>query len=304
MARCYFLGEAGAGLAWWIAVFVSDAIREATLGTWSAESLVGPDPVLFVGASVVAAIWGARFAALVAAVWTSAVTIALGSYRMVERAAGWGVVLMAVAAIRSLASAATIVRGELPTHWFFVGPFSFKEAAPSRSARHLRRSLAQLVLFWTTFFVVIPFALAWVERRLKLRWTLLENPRWTAAGVVGFGLGSALGLWSYVTMALRGKGTPLPAETASELVVKGPYRYVRNPMAVAGVLQTVCVGLWLGAWMVVAIAIAGDVAWNMVIRPAEERDLAARFGDSYRRYSASVRCWVPALARGEPNRAD
>ena len=98
---------------------------------------------------------------------------------------------------------------------------------------------------------------------------------------------------SCVTMALRGKGTPLPAETARELVVTGPYRFIRNPMAVGGLVQTVGVGLAIGSWMVILIAVAGALVWNHLIRPTEEADLAERFGDPYRRYAESVRCWVP-----------
>jgi protein-S-isoprenylcysteine O-methyltransferase Ste14 len=94
-------------------------------------------------------------------------------------------------------------------------------------------------------------------------------------------------------MALRGRGTPLPAQTARDLVVVGPYRWVRNPMAVAGALQTASVGLWVGSWLVIVVAVAGAVVWNQLIRPAEEADLAARFGASYRRYTAQVRCWIP-----------
>ncbi|MGN6695965.1 MAG: methyltransferase family protein, partial [Aquihabitans sp.] len=66
-----------------------------------------------------------------------------------------------------------------------------------------------------------------------------------------------------------------------------------NPMAVCGALQTIGVGLVLGSWMVVAIAIAGAVVWNVVIRPGEEADLAVRFGSDYERYRSQVRCWVP-----------
>jgi protein-S-isoprenylcysteine O-methyltransferase Ste14 len=64
-------------------------------------------------------------------------------------------------------------------------------------------------------------------------------------------------------------------------------------MAVAGVLQTAGVGLMVGSWMVVVIAVAGALAWNVVIRPVEEADLAARFGEPYRQYTDHVRCWIP-----------
>lgn len=48
-----------------------------------------------------------------------------------------------------------------------------------------------------------------------------------------------------------------------------------------------------------AFALCGSlgltVAWNLWGRPIEERDLEARFGDAFRRYRDSVRCWWPRL---------
>jgi protein-S-isoprenylcysteine O-methyltransferase Ste14 len=61
-------------------------------------------------------------------------------------------------------------------------------------------------------------------------------------------------------------------------VLAGPYRHVRNPMAVAGIAQGVAVALWLGSWAVLLYAVSGALLWHMAIRSAEERDLAERFG--------------------------
>src|SRR5918997_447221 len=246
VARAYFALQAAGGAAWWVAIAASDDVRRWTLGQWDPVVLLGPDLVLFVGASAVAASRGSRRAAAIAAGWTTAVTAALVVHGLVERAAGAGVVLMAVATAGTLAATATIWSGRVPTRWFFVGPFSFRVADDASGARHLRRSLAR-----------------------------------------------GLGLWSCVTMALRGNGTPLPAQTARDLVVAGPYRSVRNPMAVAGALQTAGVGLWVGSWTVIAIPVPRALTSNALIRPEEEAELAARFGAPYQRYAEQVRCWIP-----------
>ena len=293
VARAYFLTQAVGGAAWWVAVFASEDVRRWTLGGWDPAIVVAPDLILFVGTSALAALLGSRFAALGAAVWTTAVTLALGLYGLAEQEAGWGVVLMSIATVCTLAATATMWFGFLPTGWFFVGPFSFHVADEASDAGHLRRSLAQLVVFWTTFFVVVPLVVMVVEERLGLSWSALDQPGVCLAGVSIFLVGSAVGLWSCVTMALRGKGTPLPAETARELVVTGPYRFIRNPMAVGGLLQTVGVGLAIGSWIVILIAVAGALVWNHLIRRTEEADLAERFGDPYRRYAERVRFWVP-----------
>jgi protein-S-isoprenylcysteine O-methyltransferase Ste14 len=79
-------------------------------------------------------------------------------------------------------------------------------------------------------------------------------------------------------------------------VIAGPYRYVRNPMAVAGIAQGVAVGLLLGSWLVVIWALCGSLVWNSLIRPFEEEDLEKRFGDDFRAYRDHVKCWVPGRA--------
>lgn len=281
-----------------MAVFASAEVRRRTLGTWDPGVLVVPDLVLFVGASAGAAITADRRLAAVAATWTAAVAVALGAYGLLERAAGWGVVLMAAATVGTVAAAATLWSGAVPMRWFFIGPFTFRPAAARSRAQHLRRSLVQLVVFWSLFFLVVPFVVSAAEQRLRVTWPALEQPWLVVLGATTFVLASGLGLWSCCTMALRGEGTPLPAETARRLVVAGPYRSVRNPMAVAGALQTAGVGLWLGSWIVVALAGAGAVTWNQLIRPHEEADLHRRFGTDYEAYRARVRCWIPTLPSG------
>jgi protein-S-isoprenylcysteine O-methyltransferase Ste14 len=303
LARCYFGAQAIAGAAWWIAVFASDDVQRWTLGGWDHQLLVVPDLLLFVGASALAAVTASRSWAAVASLWTVAVTAALVISGLAGQEAGWGAVAMVIASVGTLVATSVLWLGGLPAHWFFVGPFAFRVAEDRPGAHHLRRSLVQLVVFWSTFFLVVPAVLVAVERRLQLTAPGLGHQAVAAAGWCTFLGASAIGLWSCVTMALQGHGTPLPSETARDLVVAGPYRFVRNPMAVAGALQTIGVGLIFGSWTVVAIALGGAVAWNVVIRPGEEADLAARFGAPYEAYRARVRCWVPTapgplLARG------
>jgi protein-S-isoprenylcysteine O-methyltransferase Ste14 len=96
-----------------------------------------------------------------------------------------------------------------------------------------------------------------------------------------------------VLMAVRGGGTPMPTDCPRELVLVGPYRHIRNPMAVAGLTQGVAVGLMLGSPAVILYAVVGGPVWHLFVRPWEEADLERRFGDPYRRYRAAVCCWLP-----------
>lgn len=98
-------------------------------------------------------------------------------------------------------------------------------------------------------------------------------------------------------MATLGRGTPLPTATAPFLVIAGPYRYVRNPMALAGITQGLAVGWWMGSFSVIVYALVGAVAWHTLVRPHEERDLLKRFGAAYRDYQRRVLLWIPMIPK-------
>jgi protein-S-isoprenylcysteine O-methyltransferase Ste14 len=297
-ARRWFALQAVAGIGWWALVWTVEPVRTATLGGWDPALVAPPDLALFVAGSA-AATWTGRWRwAAVVAAWTIGVTAALVGYSLVTGRAGLGAVLMGGCSVASATAALALRLGRVPTDWFFVGPFRFREAGDASPRRHLARSLAQVAVFWSILLVLLPIAGAWAERRMGLDVAALRagSVRW--AGAILFAAASTVALWACAAMSLRGAGTPLPAATASRLVIAGPYRVVRNPMALTGAVQTIGIGLVLGSWIVLAAALAGGVVWDVVIRPVEEADLAARFGEPYRQYRARVRCWIPTWGRG------
>ena len=291
LGRAYFALQGIAGAAWWVAVFLSSAVRVATLGSLDPVIVAAFDLPLFVGGSAIAAL-GVRRAAVMSTVWTILVAIAMAVYSTVTSEAGWGALLMAGAAGGSVIALCLVLMGRVPTERITSGPFAFRPANGGAPVSvHVALTGVQIIVFWGLFLVVFPLVVTFVEKRWQL-----AVPFPPIAGPVGgamFLLASALGLWSAVAMSTRGGGTPLPAAMANRLVIAGPYRFVRNPMAMAGIVQGVAVGLILSSWLVIVYAIAGSLLWNYVVRPLEESDLEVRFGEEYRRYRAAVRCWWP-----------
>jgi len=104
---------------------------------------------------------------------------------------------------------------------------------------------------------------------------------------------SAAGLWAAWVMVTDGAGTPLPFNAARHLVVAGPYRWVRNPMAVSGVAQVLGIALIFGSWTALVIPVLGIVLWQILLGPAEDRFLEDSFGEEYRTYRESVSTWIP-----------
>ncbi len=292
--RAYFALQALAGALWWAAVAVSPIVRAATLGGLDPVLVAAFDIPLFVVGSAVAAA-GVRAAAAVAAAWSAVVTIALGAYATATTQAGAGALLMVAAAVGSIEALCLTWWGRIPVEWIIRGPFAFRPARQRGARFHVAATFGQIVEFWGFFLGLLPMFLGFLEQR----WGLAAPfPQGTgAAGLVVLVLASGLGIWSAISMSTKGNGTPLPAAMATTLVVAGPYRWIRNPMAVAGVVQGAAVGLMLHSWFVVGYAVLGSLVWNYAVRPLEEADLKARFGSSFEAYREAVPCWIPALRR-------
>jgi protein-S-isoprenylcysteine O-methyltransferase Ste14 len=108
-------------------------------------------------------------------------------------------------------------------------------------------------------------------------------------------MGLALFAASLRHFAIHGLGTLAPWDPPRRLVVRGPYRYVRNPM-ISGVIFMLC-GLALGLRSAPhATWAAGFMAATFLQIPLlEEPQLEARFGSAYRRYRSAVPRFVPRM---------
>lgn len=133
-----------------------------------------------------------------------------------------------------------------------------------------------------------------IERALGI--VSLRFPPQRAAGMLLFLVSATINTSAALAFVRLGKGTPLPTSCPSSLVIAGPYRYVRNPMALGGIGQGLGVGLVLGSWSVLLYALLGAIIWHVAIRPSEEDDLTTRFGDDYAAYRAHVGLWWPRFS--------
>lgn len=133
---------------------------------------------------------------------------------------------------------------------------------------------------------------------------LMARNRSTASGVV-FAIavallvvGGVIYAWCVWDFAVFGCGTPAPIDAPKKLVVRGLYRYTRNPMYV-GVL-TVILG-WSVLFQSPALtlyAVAVGLGFHLFIVLYEERHLKRLFGSDYDIYCSRVGRWLPMLHRG------
>ncbi len=109
--------------------------------------------------------------------------------------------------------------------------------------------------------------------------------------------GALIYLWCAWDFTFAGKGTPAPLDPPKELVVRGLYKHVRNPMYI-GVLSLVLgQAVWFEAVTLFAYAGLVFLLFNAFVFFYEEPALKRKFGDSYKRYCQTVPRWLPRLRR-------
>ncbi len=132
------------------------------------------------------------------------------------------------------------------------------------------------------------------------RWLLRGEPTlqggWTgAAGGLLLVCGAVLYLRCAWDFAVRGRGTPAPVDPPRELVVSGPYRYVRNPIYLGVLSMVVGEAALYRASVLLGYAGALLLAFHLFVVTYEEPTLRRKFGAAHERYCASVPRWLPRL---------
>jgi protein-S-isoprenylcysteine O-methyltransferase Ste14 len=114
-------------------------------------------------------------------------------------------------------------------------------------------------------------------------------------GVLLIAAGTPMVLDSFVRFAAAG-GTPAPVFPTQHLVVKGFYRYVRNPMYVGVVLVILGQALLLGNVHILVYVATPWLAAHVFVLAYEEPTMRKSFGAEFETYAAQVPRWVPRLS--------
>ena len=167
----------------------------------------------------------------------------------------------------------------------------FRPARPASVAWNLIKTGIGVLLMWFVFLFLLPLGISIVEISLGIQ---RFPPQYFAAAALLL-MSTALACWAAISVATTGGGTPFPFDMARQLVVTGPYAYLRYPLASAGAGQVVALGVAFGSVPVLLYATLALALWYYLMRPAAERHLAARFGDAWREYAGAVRGFRPRL---------
>ncbi|HMS55430.1 MAG TPA: isoprenylcysteine carboxylmethyltransferase family protein [Fimbriimonadaceae bacterium] len=286
-----------ATIAWWIGLATVPEVKVRTLGSaFAVDFRVLLLADLFSAGLLPALILATMRFRPAALFWAHlggqgyAFLVSVGG-AIADPTAYFGVVAMLASAGASLAFA--IRFANLHLLW---GPFRFRHASTTSQASAWHKTLMQTAGMWLVFLLLIPLAAIALEDALGWQQSPWGQP-FQAVALLVFVAAGGVGLYSGWVMTRDGKGTPLPSEGARQLVITGPYRVIRNPMALLGVLQGIAVGVILSSPLVMVYAALGAVFWEVLVRPLEETYLESQFGDEYREYQKQVRCWLPVRSK-------
>jgi len=171
----------------------------------------------------------------------------------------------------------------------------FHSVATGPKRRRDRLMPLGFLVFGSTLAVVIVGGL-YTDLWLDLP-PLLPGIVGTVAGVLFLMAGGWLCGWCVVRF-LKARGTPVPLNPPDELIVSGPYAWVRNPMLTGVFGALVGLGLLLHS---LGLALIWTPAYALVhmaeLKRVEEPELARRFGASYLEYKKRVPMFIPRLRR-------
>ncbi len=155
----------------------------------------------------------------------------------------------------------------------------------------LVRALTYATLFIGVVLVYLPAA--------TLEWAGAAPPRqagWAQIlGAIATAAGAAIALWSILSFALVGRGTPAPFDPPRRLVVRGPYRHVRNPMYLGAGVALAGAALFYQSAPLLAYDAAFLLLMQGFVLLHEEPSLSRAFGPDYDAYRRTVRRWWPRL---------
>lgn len=154
-----------------------------------------------------------------------------------------------------------------------------------------------LIVESALFTVIVPGTVTiWIP------WVILVDDRpclpasWDFLHYAAFplgGLGVAVYFRCLWDFAVSGGGIPAPVDHPKRLVVRGLYRYIRNPMYVGVFCVLVGEVIFLRSRALLVYTIGWFLIVQGVIALFEEPRLRASFGPEYERYAQSVRRWLP-----------
>ncbi|MHA2398427.1 MAG: methyltransferase family protein [Promethearchaeota archaeon] len=156
-------------------------------------------------------------------------------------------------------------------------------------------------VIWSGILVIIVLPIIGISVSLFLDYILglpriLQPPINTYIGIPILIFGFFWAIWANLDIFRRGKGSPVPLKDTQTivLVVKGPYKYCRNPMIFGYIFIGIGLGFFCNSYfLLIGFSIIITSLLIVLVKFWEENNLEERFGDSYREYKKKVSLLIP-----------
>ena len=145
--------------------------------------------------------------------------------------------------------------------------------------------------------LLLPFFLIWIPYRILIlpeRVYIFDMGVFRYLGLVPIALGIIIYILCSRSFVSIGKGTPIPFTPTKKLIVTGLYRFVRNPLYIAGVFVLAGEALLFQSIGIFFYCLVMFGGFNLHVL-MEETILAEKFGETYKRYCKVVPRWIPRL---------
>lgn len=149
------------------------------------------------------------------------------------------------------------------------------------------------VTVWAPLYWIFP----------DLRHQASTDVRMIALGTALLLVGIAGYLWCALDFAFRGRGTPFPGDPPKVLVVKGLYKYVRNPMYISVLAVLLGESALFDSRRLLEYSAAIALMFHLFVMIYEEPALRRQMGPAYDDYCREVRRWIPRFLPRRANHA-
>lgn len=113
------------------------------------------------------------------------------------------------------------------------------------------------------------------------------------------GIGLFFVIWSNISLFMIGKGGPTDgfnvaiSPRTEKLVIKGPYRYTRNPMVFGAYMSYFSIGIFLNSTACLGVLIVFFFLTIPYLKLTEEKRLYKDFGNEFLEYKKRVSMIIP-----------
>lgn len=158
-----------------------------------------------------------------------------------------------------------------------------------------QRFIALLVLV-PVFLILLPFILitlgSWIDKWLQWSPIVYEPFNLILGGLLSV-VGWVFGFWSVYIQFTLGRGTPVPLMATQKLIIRPPYSYCRNPMALGAIVMYLGVAILFSSMGSVVLVLLGAGLLLTYINRIEEREMEIRFGQEYLKYKRQTPFLIP-----------